>query len=451
MRRLVLASSMVVYGEGRYACPEHGVGRPAAARRSPRWRRATSRTTAPTAARRSAGSWSTSPPGSTRAAPTPPSKVAQEHYASAWARQADGAGGRAEVPQRLRARACRGTRRTPASPRSSAPRSSAARRRGSSRTAARCATSCTSSDVARANVAALQAVVRAGDRVTSAAYNVCSGTPGLDPRRRPPRRPRHADRVEPVVTGEYRPGDVRHVVASPRTAQRSWGSRRRSAPTTACRRSRPRPSPTHAAASELTHVCDRCHRSTVVKLDDLLDLRPPRSPAGGEQVLHQQRDARPGAPSPRRRHDSGSSAQPISSQGTNGSQIRSTSARLICERSATTTIADAAEAPATSTTRVRGGRPARQRVRDAGEGERPGAEGEGGEVAPHPVRRRAVVRDALPVAVVQHGQRVPPGSSRTARRPARPRGRRARRVRAGATTAPATSTATASSPSRGRP
>ena len=37
--RLVLASSMVVYGEGRYACPEHGVVRPGAARaRGPRRR-----------------------------------------------------------------------------------------------------------------------------------------------------------------------------------------------------------------------------------------------------------------------------------------------------------------------------------------------------------------------------------------------------------------------------
>ena len=31
VRRLVLASSMVVYGEGRYACPEHGVVAPPAA------------------------------------------------------------------------------------------------------------------------------------------------------------------------------------------------------------------------------------------------------------------------------------------------------------------------------------------------------------------------------------------------------------------------------------
>ena len=48
-------------------------------------------------------------------------------------------------------------------------------------------------------------------------------------------------------------------------------------------------------------------------------------------------------------------------------------------------------------------------VGDAGEGERTGAEGEGGEVAPHPVLRRAVGRDAVPVPLAEHGQRLPPG------------------------------------------
>ena len=51
--------------------------------------------------------------------------------------------------------------------------------------------------------------------------------------------------------------------------------------------------------------------------------------------------------SARRRQRSGSSAQESSSHGTNGSQIRSTSALLICERSASSTIAT--PAPASST------------------------------------------------------------------------------------------------------
>jgi dTDP-L-rhamnose 4-epimerase len=50
--RLVLASSMVVYGEGRYACPEHGIVSPARAR-SRRSRPATSSRRARCAAARS--------------------------------------------------------------------------------------------------------------------------------------------------------------------------------------------------------------------------------------------------------------------------------------------------------------------------------------------------------------------------------------------------------------
>ena len=54
--RLVLASSMVVYGEGRYACAEHGHAAPAGPHRSRRWRPATSTTTAPSATAPSTGS-----------------------------------------------------------------------------------------------------------------------------------------------------------------------------------------------------------------------------------------------------------------------------------------------------------------------------------------------------------------------------------------------------------
>ncbi|MFI6133552.1 NAD-dependent epimerase/dehydratase family protein [Micromonospora sp. NPDC051141] len=89
VRRLVLASSMVVYGEGRYTCARHGVVRPAARR----------------AADLAAGRYDPTCPGcgdpltpalvpedalleprSTYAA----SKLAQEHYAAAWARQTGG-------------------------------------------------------------------------------------------------------------------------------------------------------------------------------------------------------------------------------------------------------------------------------------------------------------------------------------------------------------------------
>jgi len=87
--RLVLASSMVVYGEGRYACPDHGVVRPrvrrfddiAAGRFEPRCPACNGDVT-----------WQTVPedaqldPRSVYAA----TKVAQEHLAAAWARQCDG-------------------------------------------------------------------------------------------------------------------------------------------------------------------------------------------------------------------------------------------------------------------------------------------------------------------------------------------------------------------------
>ena len=77
-------------------------------------------------------------------------------------------------------------------------------------------------DVARANVVALRAVV---DQPAGryAAYNVCSGSPIsiLDVARQVSAG---ADRpVEPQVTGGYRLGDVRHIVASPELARRELG------------------------------------------------------------------------------------------------------------------------------------------------------------------------------------------------------------------------------------
>jgi dTDP-L-rhamnose 4-epimerase len=74
-------------------------------------------------------------------------------------------------------------------------------------------------DVARANLAAIEDV---GRRETGAmtAYNVCSGSPVslLDVARILGGAGR-----EPVVTGQYRAGDVRHVVASPARATAELG------------------------------------------------------------------------------------------------------------------------------------------------------------------------------------------------------------------------------------
>jgi dTDP-L-rhamnose 4-epimerase len=79
-------------------------------------------------------------------------------------------------------------------------------------------------DVARANLAALEAV-RAREPGALAAYNIASGVPvtilevarlvargaGADP--------------EPAITGDFRLGDVRHVVASPARAAADLGFR----------------------------------------------------------------------------------------------------------------------------------------------------------------------------------------------------------------------------------
>ena len=88
--RLVLASSMVVYGEGRYVCTEHGRLPAGGAVRRTTWRRAASRTRCPLCG--APLDWALvdedAPldPRSSYAA----SKVAQEHYAAAWGRQAGG-------------------------------------------------------------------------------------------------------------------------------------------------------------------------------------------------------------------------------------------------------------------------------------------------------------------------------------------------------------------------
>ena len=116
-----------------------GAAAPRGRRRS---RRATSRTTARAATARWTGRWSTRTRGSTRARRTPPARSPR----STTPRR--GCARRARERWRCATttstgRGCRGTRRTPAWPRCSGPRWSAASRRRSSRTAARPATSCT--------------------------------------------------------------------------------------------------------------------------------------------------------------------------------------------------------------------------------------------------------------------------------------------------------------------
>jgi dTDP-L-rhamnose 4-epimerase len=224
VKRLVLASSMVVYGEGRYACPDHGEHRP-----GPRGVEALSRgqfeNPCP-ACGRSMG-WSrvhedaALDPRSSYAA----SKVAQEHYAATWASQAEGA----SIALRYHNVYGRGMPRdTPYSGVAAMFRSALERGQppdvfedgGQMRDFVQVA------DVARANRLAVEAIP---DRPVGVqrAYNVCSGRPlsilevarsisrgtGDDPGSRP----------EPTVSGRYRPGDVRHVVASPDRARHELG------------------------------------------------------------------------------------------------------------------------------------------------------------------------------------------------------------------------------------
>ena len=94
-----------------------------------------------------------------------------------------------------------------------------AARRACSRTAASGATSCTCATSPRANVLALTTPASPG------AFNVASGTPRSVGDMAARARPRGGRRLAPVVTGEWRAGDVRHVFASPERAASELGFR----------------------------------------------------------------------------------------------------------------------------------------------------------------------------------------------------------------------------------
>jgi dTDP-L-rhamnose 4-epimerase len=217
VRRLVLASSMVVYGEGRYTCPEHGVVRPgprlaadlAAGRFDPGCPRCGA-TLTPGLVPEDAPL----EPRSTYAA----TKLAQEHLAGAWARQT---GGAVWALRYHNVYGPRMPRNTPYAGVASIFRSALAEGRpprvmedGRQRRDFVHVT-----DVARANLLALSAA--ASDLV---AVNVCSGEPhtvgdlagALAAAVGGP---------APVVVGGARPADVRHVVASPQRAADLLGFR----------------------------------------------------------------------------------------------------------------------------------------------------------------------------------------------------------------------------------
>lgn len=220
--RLVLASSMVVYGEGAYACPTHGARTPAA--RTPEALRAGDfEVRCPTCGDQLAsGLVDESAPLEPRNAYAA-SKVAQEHYAAAWARQAGssvialryhnvyGPGMPRDTPYSGVAAMFRS-----ALERGDAPRvfEDGEQRRDFIHV----------DDVARANVVAATAVTEQ-EPGSFAAYNVASGHPVTiaTVARSVARGAEHP--IEPEITGEYRLGDVRHVVASPARAAAELGFR----------------------------------------------------------------------------------------------------------------------------------------------------------------------------------------------------------------------------------
>jgi dTDP-L-rhamnose 4-epimerase len=218
VQRLVLASSMVVYGEGAYDCRRHGRVRPAprspddlsAGQFEPRCPRCGERLTIATVA---------------ELAPLDPrnayaaSKVAQEHLAATWARMT---GGSAVALRYHNVYGPRMPRDTPYSGVAAIFRSALEGGRapevyedgGQRRDFVHVR------DVARANMCALGA----GELGALRAFNVASGEPHTvgemagalaEAFGGPP----------PLVTGKFRLGDVRHIVASPAAAARGLGFR----------------------------------------------------------------------------------------------------------------------------------------------------------------------------------------------------------------------------------
>ncbi|MEU6217495.1 NAD-dependent epimerase/dehydratase family protein [Streptomyces sp. NPDC047022] len=207
VRRLVLAGSMVVYGEGRYECGRHGVVRPGP--------RAVADLEAgrfePTCPLCDEG---LSPGLVGEDAPTDPrnvyaaTKLTQEHLSAAWARSA---GGCAVSLRYHNVYGPRMPRDTPyagvasffrsALARGEAPRVFEDGRQRRDFVHVR--------DVASANVAALEADLPEG---VLTVYNTGSGEPRTVGRMAQALADAYGG-PQPVVTGEYRLGDVRHITA----------------------------------------------------------------------------------------------------------------------------------------------------------------------------------------------------------------------------------------------
>jgi dTDP-L-rhamnose 4-epimerase len=219
--RLVLASSMVVYGEGRYVCEADG-GVPAAPRRRTDLDAGRFEPPCPVCGRQL--SWG---PVTEETAPDPrntyaATKLGQEHLASAWA---SSTGGRAVALRYHNVYGPFMPRDTPYAGVAAIFRSALEAGRaprvfedgGQQRDFVHV------TDVAQANLRALLAYPAES---SLRAYNVASGRPHTvgDMARA---LAGAFGGPEPVVTGDYRIGDVRHVVASPVRAEEELGFRAR--------------------------------------------------------------------------------------------------------------------------------------------------------------------------------------------------------------------------------
>ncbi|MGW2144118.1 NAD-dependent epimerase/dehydratase family protein [Nonomuraea bangladeshensis] len=217
--RLVLASSMVVYGEGHYECATDGHVRP-----GPRTVRDLELGSFEPRCPRCGAALACAPIGED-AQPDPrnayaTSKLAQEHLAANWARET---GGRAAALRYHNVYGPRMPRDTPYAGVAAIFRSEleAGRAPKVFEDGRQLRDFVHVRDVARANLAAMSAPVRPGEL---RAWNIASGTPrtvgemaaALAAARGGP---------APKVTGDYRLGDVRHIVASPERARAELGFR----------------------------------------------------------------------------------------------------------------------------------------------------------------------------------------------------------------------------------
>ena len=210
---LVLASSMVVYGEGRYRCPEHGIVRPGA-RAAADLDGGRFEPPCPRCGR------DLGPESVPEDAPLDPrnvyaaTKVAQEHLCAAYSRET---GAPVTALRYHNVYGPRMPRDTPYAGVASIFRSAleAGRAPRVFEDGAQRRDFVHVRDVARANVLALE-------NGTAGAFNVASGTPRTVGDMAAALA-RAIKGPEPIVTGEWRGGDVRHVFASPQKARAELG------------------------------------------------------------------------------------------------------------------------------------------------------------------------------------------------------------------------------------